>query len=130
MTVEKKSGNCISHHRLKVGAEGLDRQNCPNLLAKMAGCLCARILVFFFFTSYYSLFFKLFKIYDIPPTYFKLKKGTVKVIVLPLIPTSISLNSEKHLQEKNESYPVIHGFIITLLEPRLSIKEHHMYSFP
>lgn len=69
-TVERNPGNCIGHHRFGVEAKGLDRQRA----GKDGSSLCSPRR-FFFLTSYYFLFFKLFKMYDIPPTYFKLKKA-------------------------------------------------------
>lgn len=38
-------------------------------------------------------------------------------------------NSESHFHEKNESCPEIRDFIVTLLEPKLPIREHNTYSF-
>ena len=52
-TVEGKLGNCISHHCLKVGAEGLDRQGWRRQHASF-GPLAYQAF-FFFPTSYYSL---------------------------------------------------------------------------
>lgn len=92
-TVEGKLGNCVSHHCLKVGAEDLDRQGWRRQHSAFVP-LGYQAFFFFFYILLFSLFM-LLKMYDIPPTYFKLKKkGTVKVIVLPLIPSLISLNSE------------------------------------
>lgn len=94
--MEGKIGNCVSHHCLKVGAEGLDRQGWRRQQAAFVplGYQVFFSFLFFFYILLFSLFM-LLKMYDIPPTYFKFKKkGTVKVIVLLLIPSLISLNRE------------------------------------
>lgn len=84
-----KIGNCVSHHCLKVGAEGLDRQGWRR---QQAAFVPLGYQVFFSFLLHLlyllcSCFKNRCMIY-LPPI-LNLKKGTVKVIVL-LIPSQSS----------------------------------------
>lgn len=98
-------------------------------LAKMAGRLCSLRISGGFLKILLFSFFKLLKIYDIPPTYFRfLKRHNDSYCFTPGSVTDLS-NSESHFHKKSESCPELHDFIVTLLEPKLSIKEHNMYSF-